>query len=275
MAFNFTAVSPGDDILATHPNNLLADIKIAHHQEAGATLLVNADIDALAAIAYSKLNLTGTILNADINASAAIAWSKISKSGSNLTDLATYTHNSLQSLQGGVATEYYHLTSTQHTNLTTYDAELAAFFAATDITGAEAEELTDGSETTKHKHALPYIAVGSGTRTTAEGSGNEDIALSFTPKLVMVTASYPDSVSGGSKCDGFSDGTNHGCTGVRDPGTTMESYSNSSNVIYLLNGAGTLRWNATASFAVSNTLRLVFTASSAAVDCNYTYLALR
>ncbi len=33
-------------------------------------------------------------------------------------------------------------------------AEAAAFFAATDITGAEAEELTDGSTTAKHKHNL-------------------------------------------------------------------------------------------------------------------------
>lgn len=39
--------------------------------------LVNADINASAAIAYSKLNLTGLIVNADINASAAIAVSKL------------------------------------------------------------------------------------------------------------------------------------------------------------------------------------------------------
>lgn len=40
--------------------------------------IVNADIDAAAAIAYSKLALTGGIVNADINASAAIAYSKLS-----------------------------------------------------------------------------------------------------------------------------------------------------------------------------------------------------
>jgi hypothetical protein len=41
------------------------------------TNIKNADIKAAAAIAYSKLNLTGNILNADINASAAIAYSKL------------------------------------------------------------------------------------------------------------------------------------------------------------------------------------------------------
>lgn len=44
--------------------------------------LVNADISASAAIAYSKLSLSGSIVNADISSSAAIAYSKLSLSGS-------------------------------------------------------------------------------------------------------------------------------------------------------------------------------------------------
>jgi hypothetical protein len=42
-----------------------------------ADTITNAKIDAAAAIAYSKLNLSGSIVNADINASAAIALSKL------------------------------------------------------------------------------------------------------------------------------------------------------------------------------------------------------
>jgi hypothetical protein len=41
------------------------------------SLLVNANIDAAAAIAYSKLNLSGSIVNADISNSAAIAVNKL------------------------------------------------------------------------------------------------------------------------------------------------------------------------------------------------------
>lgn len=44
--------------------------------------IVNANIDAAAAIAYSKLNLTGTIVNADVSGSAAIAYSKLNLSTS-------------------------------------------------------------------------------------------------------------------------------------------------------------------------------------------------
>jgi len=43
--------------------------------------LVNADIAAGAAIAYSKLNLTGLVVNADINAAAAIAYAKLNLTG--------------------------------------------------------------------------------------------------------------------------------------------------------------------------------------------------
>jgi hypothetical protein len=42
--------------------------------------IVNGDISASAAIAYSKLSLSGSIVNADINASAAIAVSKLASS---------------------------------------------------------------------------------------------------------------------------------------------------------------------------------------------------
>lgn len=44
--------------------------------------IVNANIDAAAAIAYSKLALTGSVVNADIGASAAIAYSKLALTGS-------------------------------------------------------------------------------------------------------------------------------------------------------------------------------------------------
>jgi hypothetical protein len=44
--------------------------------------LVNADVDASAAIAYSKLALTDSIVNADVSASAAIAYSKLALTNS-------------------------------------------------------------------------------------------------------------------------------------------------------------------------------------------------
>ena len=47
-----------------------------------------------------------------------LSWSKVSKTGSNLTDIAARSHNDLQSIQGGAAGEYYHLTQSQFSGLT-------------------------------------------------------------------------------------------------------------------------------------------------------------
>ena len=58
---------------------------VVHSSSGGlfsSSLIVNADVDAAAAIAYSKLNLTSSIVNADVNASAAIVYSKLSLSNS-------------------------------------------------------------------------------------------------------------------------------------------------------------------------------------------------
>jgi hypothetical protein len=72
---------------------------------AGAASIVNADIAAGAAIAYSKLALTGSIVNADVAAGAAIAYSKLALTGTILNaDLAGSIAYSKLSLTGSVAT---------------------------------------------------------------------------------------------------------------------------------------------------------------------------
>ena len=44
-----------------------------------------------------------------------IPWNLIDTSGSDLTDIVTRVHNTLQSLQGGTTGEFYHITSAQNT----------------------------------------------------------------------------------------------------------------------------------------------------------------
>ena len=69
------------DIAITSLKTVLADANKVILRDAsgvvGSALLANANVSGSAAIAYSKLNLSGSILNADINASAAIARSKL------------------------------------------------------------------------------------------------------------------------------------------------------------------------------------------------------
>lgn len=61
-------------------NNIDPAAAIAYTKLALTGNIVNADISATAAIAYAKLALTGSILNADISGSAAIAYSKLNLS---------------------------------------------------------------------------------------------------------------------------------------------------------------------------------------------------
>jgi hypothetical protein len=58
------------------PNNTITSAKIANDT------IVNADIKSDAAIAYTKLSLTGSIVNADIKSDAAIAYTKLNLTGS-------------------------------------------------------------------------------------------------------------------------------------------------------------------------------------------------
>lgn len=45
---------------------------------------------------------------------ASISWNTINFTGSNITDIATRQHGSLQGLQGGTGGQYYHLTQAEH-----------------------------------------------------------------------------------------------------------------------------------------------------------------
>ena len=68
-----------------------ADLNAEFSNLLNALAIVNADISASAAIAYSKLNLTGNIVNADVSSSAAIAASKISGTAMTLSSTDTIT----------------------------------------------------------------------------------------------------------------------------------------------------------------------------------------
>lgn len=57
-----------------------------------------------------------------INETNNLPWASVNKAGSNLADLQTRNHNDLQSVQGGSAGQYNHLTNAQHTEATSVRA---------------------------------------------------------------------------------------------------------------------------------------------------------
>lgn len=52
-----------------------------------------------------------------VSQTGSVPWAVVDKSGSKLSDIVTRTHNTLQSIQGGMSGSYYHLTATEHAAL--------------------------------------------------------------------------------------------------------------------------------------------------------------
>lgn len=109
------------------------------------------------------------LISLEINEISTVTWGNINFTGSNITDIVSRQHNNLQLIQGGTSGQYYHLTAAQHAALSagphnslsglqggtateyyhltnSQHSEVTTFFGSTDITAAEAETLTDGSD---------------------------------------------------------------------------------------------------------------------------------
>ena len=86
----------------------------------------------------------------------SFSWTLLNFTGSNLTDIVTRNHNDLNNSQGGNATQQYHLTLAQHTDLTDAGDSTSHYHASdrdsANFTGTNWTDLTDGGETTLHKH---------------------------------------------------------------------------------------------------------------------------
>lgn len=118
----------------------------------------------------------------------AIPWINIDTAGSAITDIATRPHNSLTSIQGGAANDYYHLTLAQHTDLTDAGDSALHFHSAdrasANFTGTNWTDLTDGGDSTLHIH--------SADRARANHTGTQTIStLSDLPTLTAWSAFTP------------------------------------------------------------------------------------
>jgi hypothetical protein len=77
-AGTITAALAGNASTVTTNANLTGDVtSVGNATAIASNVIVNADINSAAAIAYSKLALSNSIVNADINSAAAIAYSKL------------------------------------------------------------------------------------------------------------------------------------------------------------------------------------------------------
>ena len=87
----------------------------------------------------------------------SFSWTLLNFTGSNLTDIETRNHNDLLNSQGGNATQQYHLTLAQHTDLTDAGDSTSHYHASdrdsANFTGTNWTDLTDAGDSLLHYHA--------------------------------------------------------------------------------------------------------------------------
>ena len=98
-----------------------------------------------------------------------VSWVSINFTGSDIKDIVARSHQDLQNLQGGAAGQYYHLTSTQLTNLgtvTTVSVATSNGFAGTVATATSTPAITLSTSVTG-------LLKGNGTAISAATSGTD------------------------------------------------------------------------------------------------------
>lgn len=121
----------------------------------------------------------------------SIPWATIDFTGSSLTDLADRKHNDLQSIQGGTAGEYFHLTSAEYTAF-----QAAAIFKTISVSGQSdvvADSLTD--TLTLVAGTGITITTNAGTDTITFTGGNSFGTVSVSGQSDVVADSVNDTLT--------------------------------------------------------------------------------
>lgn len=151
-------------------------------------------------------------LRAYVSTSGSVPWYVINFAASNITDIATRDHDSLQSIQGGTSGEHYHLTSAQSTALayTTHDLWTPFFTNLTVVPGTG--DVTYAGRYSRIGRTVFYtvILTCTGTATSAAVAGTTycDLPVGPTTDDVVVVANKNTKLGLGT---GYLDSTNDRC----------------------------------------------------------------
>lgn len=189
--------------------------------------VVNADINAAAAIAYSKLNLSASIVNADVGAAAAIAYSKLAaltasralvSNGSGVVTVATTTATEIGYVNG--------VTSAIQTQLDGKASASGVVLTTTDQTASGVKtfsgQLIGKGTATNDDAAAGYIGEYIESKGTNVGAAATGVWKDLT-SISLTAGDWDVTVSGCCQGNGATvTGTNIGIgtvTGDSDPGT--------------------------------------------------------
>lgn len=137
------------------------------------------------------------------NVVGSISWSRIDTSGSSLSDITTRTHNLLTAMDGGTTGQYFHLTDSQHKNLTalttvTTNTTLGTSngYVLVDCTSGAVTVTLPAATTRKRYHikkidsSVNAVTVDADGSDTIEGSGTTSLSSQYNSVTL-----YSDGVS--------------------------------------------------------------------------------
>lgn len=167
---------------------------IVHNNASGllsSSLIVNADVDAAAAIVYSKLNLSNSIVNADVNTAAAIAYSKLNLSNSivnaDINTAAAIAYSKLNLSNSIVNADVNSAAAIAYSKLAALTASTFIYSNASGVVTATAAP-TNGQLLIGSTGAIPVVA-------SLTGTANQ---ITVTPGAGSITLSIPQNINTGA-----------------------------------------------------------------------------
>ena len=144
-------------------------------------------------------------LRAYISTSGSVAWYVINFAGSNITDIASRDHDSLQNLQGGTAGEHYHLTAAQIAALGVHNSLTGLQGGTTNeyyhVTNTEYTALTGSTQGTWTPTFTNLTVVsGTGGATYSGRYSRIGRTVFYTIKIVCTGTATTASVAGTTYC---------------------------------------------------------------------------
>jgi hypothetical protein len=161
---------------------------------------------------------------------STLSWSVIDFTNSNITDIVTRNHNDLQTKQGGTTNEYYHLTSSQHTDLTAGGnttlhkhldsyGEMYTSNTSTSVTVSVANTAYEISSGLSSGELSSDISFGSNHYLLLSSSGKYHITWSMSIDTTVIG----DEIEGGIMLNGTASekGTSHTTVGISGDATNI------------------------------------------------------
>lgn len=212
---------------------------VVHADSSGnltSSAIVNADVDAAAAIAYSKLNLTGSIVNADVNTSAAIAYSKLNLSGSIVNaDVSSSAAIAVSKLAAGTAGQILMNNATPTPTWTTLSSDITLGNTGV-VTVVKLQGRTVASTAPTDTYVLTWNA-GANQWEPQAGSGGGGVTWANDLSSSSSTHQYVSGLSGASGTAGvitMGDGTNE----LDFEGVTPPTNTNANKLFFIASPGG-------------------------------------